>query len=242
MPSPNIIAASLARSTANCAVVVLGNSIALYNPPIRVAEEFAMLDVISGGRLVAGFPVGSSMDTNYCYGATPATLRDKYVEAHNLIIKAWTETEPFHFNGKYTQLRYVTPGQADPEAAPAGGGARRGQHRDVEGGHRTGLHVLLPELLRLQARRAGPRRLLDTVDELGVERNPYRAGFLQLVAVANSEAEAEELYWPTPSTSTTSACTSRRSSPRPPAIGPSPQSRRGSNRSSPRRLGTSARS
>ncbi len=44
-----------------------GNSIiALYNPPLRVAEEFAMLDVLSGGRLVAGFPVGTSMDTNYC--------------------------------------------------------------------------------------------------------------------------------------------------------------------------------
>ncbi|HYA34458.1 MAG TPA: LLM class flavin-dependent oxidoreductase, partial [Candidatus Binataceae bacterium] len=62
MPSPNIMAASLARRTRNANLVVLGNSIALYNPPIRVAEEFAMLDVISGGRLIAGFPVGTSMD------------------------------------------------------------------------------------------------------------------------------------------------------------------------------------
>jgi alkanesulfonate monooxygenase SsuD/methylene tetrahydromethanopterin reductase-like flavin-dependent oxidoreductase (luciferase family) len=68
MPSPNIIAASLARRTDDVALVVLGASIALYNPPLRVAEEFAMLDCISGGRLVAGFPVGTSMDTNYCYG------------------------------------------------------------------------------------------------------------------------------------------------------------------------------
>ena len=75
MPSPNIIAAGLARRTSKAALVVLGNSIALYNPPIRVAEEFAMLDVISGGRLVAGFPVGTSMDTNFAYGMTPATLR-----------------------------------------------------------------------------------------------------------------------------------------------------------------------
>jgi alkanesulfonate monooxygenase SsuD/methylene tetrahydromethanopterin reductase-like flavin-dependent oxidoreductase (luciferase family) len=59
MPSPNIIAASLARRTSSSAICVIGNSIALYNPPIRVAEEFAMLDVISGGRLVAGFPVGT---------------------------------------------------------------------------------------------------------------------------------------------------------------------------------------
>ena len=59
MPSPNIIAAGLARRTSKAALCVMGNSIALYNPPIRVAEEFAMLDVISGGRLIAGFPVGT---------------------------------------------------------------------------------------------------------------------------------------------------------------------------------------
>jgi len=75
MPSPNIMLACLARRTTQAALVVLGNSIALYNPPLRVAEEMAMLDVISGGRFVAGFPVGSSMDTNFAYGQTPATLR-----------------------------------------------------------------------------------------------------------------------------------------------------------------------
>jgi alkanesulfonate monooxygenase SsuD/methylene tetrahydromethanopterin reductase-like flavin-dependent oxidoreductase (luciferase family) len=59
MPSPCLMAAALARRTSRAALVVLGSSIALYDPPIRVAEEFAMLDVISGGRLVAGFPVGT---------------------------------------------------------------------------------------------------------------------------------------------------------------------------------------
>jgi len=80
MPSPNLMASTLARRTKRAAIVVMGNSLALYNPPIRVAEEFAMLDVLSGGRLVAGFPVGTSMDTNYCYGQTPTTLREKYTE------------------------------------------------------------------------------------------------------------------------------------------------------------------
>jgi hypothetical protein len=56
MPSPNLIAAGLARRTSQAAICVIGNSIALYNPPVRVAEEFAMLDVISGGRLVGGWP------------------------------------------------------------------------------------------------------------------------------------------------------------------------------------------
>jgi alkanesulfonate monooxygenase SsuD/methylene tetrahydromethanopterin reductase-like flavin-dependent oxidoreductase (luciferase family) len=93
MPSPNLIAAGLARRTSRAAICVIGNSIAGYNPPIRVAEEFAMLDVISGGRLVAGFPVGTPMDTNFCYGQIPALTRDKYQEAHDMIMKAWAEDE-----------------------------------------------------------------------------------------------------------------------------------------------------
>src|SRR6187551_2829152 len=107
MPSPNIIAAGLARRTKDAAIIVLGNSIALYNPPVRVAEEFAMLDVISGGRLVAGFPVGSSQDVNFAYGMNSATFRDRYYEAERLIIEAWTNPEVFAFDGKYNQIRYV---------------------------------------------------------------------------------------------------------------------------------------
>src|SRR6267143_1805850 len=106
MPSPNLIAATLARRTSRAALCVIGNSIASYNPPIRVAEEFAMLDVISGGRLVAGFPVGSSPDTNYTYGMNPATLRDRYYEAECLILQAWTNPDGFTFGAKNTQRRY----------------------------------------------------------------------------------------------------------------------------------------
>src|SRR5690242_3068928 len=107
MPSPNLMVAALARRTNKAKLVVMGDSVALYDPPIRVAEETAMLDVLSGGRLVAGFPVGTPMDTAYCYGQTPATLREKYREGVELILRAWQEPGPFSFNGKYTQLRYV---------------------------------------------------------------------------------------------------------------------------------------
>ena len=108
MPSPNLIASVLSRSTSRAALVVLGNSLALYQPPLRVAEEMAMLDLMSGGRLVAGFPVGTSMDTTFSYGQVPITLREKHTEAHDLIMKAWSEREPFIFNGKYNKLRYVS--------------------------------------------------------------------------------------------------------------------------------------
>ena len=44
MPSPNLVASILARTTRNAALVIMGNLLALYNPPVRIAEEIAMLD------------------------------------------------------------------------------------------------------------------------------------------------------------------------------------------------------
>ena len=197
MPSPNIMAATLARRTQNAAIVVLGNSIALYNPPIRVAEEFAMLDVISGGRLIAGFPVGSSMDTNYAYGQTPAQLREKYFEAHDLIKQAWTRQDTFAFNGKFTQLRYVNlwprPLQKPhpPIWIPGGG--------SVETWEWTTEHDYVYCYLSYFGHKHG-KRVMDgfwkRVEEINGNTNPYRAGFLQLVAVADSDEQAEEIYGP----------------------------------------------
>ena len=86
---------------------MLGNSVALYNPPLRVAEEMAMLDLLSRGRLISGFPVGTSMDTAYAYSVNPGILRDKYLEGIELVLRAWQATKPFAFNGRFTQMRYV---------------------------------------------------------------------------------------------------------------------------------------
>ena len=128
MPSPNLIASSLARRTTDTAICVMGNSLALYNPPTRVAEEFAMIDCISGGRLIAGFPVGSPMDTCYAYGQNPSLLRERYYEAHDLVKRAWTEKDTFAFSGRFNQQRYVNiwprPIQNDPHPPiwiPGGG-------------------------------------------------------------------------------------------------------------------------
>ena len=195
VPSPNLMAATLARRTKNAALVVLGNSIALYNPPIRVAEEFAMLDVISGGRLVAGFPLGTAMDTNYAYGQVPVTLRDKYHEAHDLIIKAWTDPEPFAWNGKYTQLRYVNtwpkPVQKPhPPIWVPGGSSPETWDWVVDMDY---LYAHLSLSGHASARRT-INHYYELVDKAGKERNPYRVGMTQACFVADSDDEAEELY------------------------------------------------
>jgi alkanesulfonate monooxygenase SsuD/methylene tetrahydromethanopterin reductase-like flavin-dependent oxidoreductase (luciferase family) len=195
MPSPNLMAATLARNTSDAAIVVMGNSLALYNPPVRVAEEMAMIDVISGGRLVAGFPVGTPMDTCFAYGVDPATLRERYHEAHDLIMRAWTSAEPFTFNGTYTKLRYVNPWprpvqQPHPPVWIPGGGSIDTWEWCAE----TGYNYSYLSYFGYLAGKATMDGFWAKMAELGKEPNPYQAGFIQFVGLADTDEEAVELY------------------------------------------------
>ena len=108
MPSPNVIAGALTQRTHRCKIAVIGNALPMYNPPLRVAEEFAMLDVISGGRLIAGLVVGGGPEY-FAYGVDPTTAREKFREALELVLKAWTHPGPFLWNSKHYFFRYVNP-------------------------------------------------------------------------------------------------------------------------------------
>jgi alkanesulfonate monooxygenase SsuD/methylene tetrahydromethanopterin reductase-like flavin-dependent oxidoreductase (luciferase family) len=108
MPSPNLMAAALTQRTRRCRIAVIGNALPLYNPPLRVAEEFAMLDVLSGGRLNAGMVIGGGPEY-FSYNIDPTTAREKFREALDLIVKAWTEPGPFLWNSKHYFFRYVNP-------------------------------------------------------------------------------------------------------------------------------------
>ena len=195
MPSPNLIASTLARRTTDTAICVMGNSLALYNPPTRVAEEFAMLDCISGGRLIAGFPVGTPMDTCYAYGQNPSMLRARYLEAHDLVMRAWTEPEPFTFNGRFNQQRYVNiwprpVQQPHPPVWVPGGGS-------VETWHWCAEMDYVYSYLSYYGYKAGEATMKGfwaEMERLGKDRNPYRAGFLQFVGVAETHEEALKLY------------------------------------------------
>jgi alkanesulfonate monooxygenase SsuD/methylene tetrahydromethanopterin reductase-like flavin-dependent oxidoreductase (luciferase family) len=195
MPSPNLIASSLARRTTDTALCVLGNSLALYNPPTRVAEEFAMIDVISGGRLIAGFPVGSPMDTCYAYGQNPSMLRERYLEAHDLVVKAWTEPETFAFNGRFNQQRYVNiwprpVQQPHPPIWIPGGGSVETWRWCARMDH---VYCYL-SYYGYKAGQATMDGFWAEMDRLGKDRNPYHSGFLQFVGVAESREEAYRIY------------------------------------------------
>jgi alkanesulfonate monooxygenase SsuD/methylene tetrahydromethanopterin reductase-like flavin-dependent oxidoreductase (luciferase family) len=106
MPSPNIMAAALARRTHNAQVMVLGNAIGIRGNPLRVAEEIAMLDHLTDGRLVSGFVRGIGWEY-FAHSVNPTRSRDRFNEAHDLIVKAWTSEEPFQWIGANYEYRYV---------------------------------------------------------------------------------------------------------------------------------------
>jgi len=195
MPSPNLIASALSRRTTDTALCVMGNSLALYNPPTRVAEEFAMIDCISGGRLIAGFPVGTPMDTCFAFGQNPSMLRERYYEAHDLVLRAWTEQDTFAFNGRFNQQRYVNiwPRPVQKPHPPIwipGGGSVETWRWCAEMDH---VYAYL-SYFGYQAGQATMDGFWAEMDRLGKDRNPYRAGFLQFVGVAESREEAYRLY------------------------------------------------
>jgi len=104
----NISAAALIRRTQRAKILLLGNPLPHRENPLRVAEEVAMLDVISGGRIISGFVRGVGSEIHPA-NTNPAQNRERFEEAHDLIIKAWTTHEVFHWEGKHFHFRYANP-------------------------------------------------------------------------------------------------------------------------------------
>jgi len=92
MANPSLMGSVLARGTQgqNIALIQLGSTLPSTTPPTRIAEEYGMLDCISGGRLIAGFPVGLPSDATMSNGVIPVEQRERYREALDLVLKAWS--------------------------------------------------------------------------------------------------------------------------------------------------------
>ena len=166
-----------ATNGSNVAIVQMGATLPTTNPPIRVAEEYAMLDCISGGRLVAGMPLGSPMDVNFCYGITPIEHRERYYEALALTLKAWQAREIFAWNGRYYQLADGQPvAAADPAAASAGMGTGHRQPQHVGLRRRQRCLLLLPQLFRREGSEVDDAALLAGGLGQGTRTEPIPGG------------------------------------------------------------------
>lgn len=107
----NIIATHLVhmvKKKPKARIICLGNPLPIMENPVRTAEELAMIDLISGGRLVSGFIRGGAVES-VAANVNPTYNRERLEEAHDLIVKTWTTPGPFRWEGKHYQIRVVNP-------------------------------------------------------------------------------------------------------------------------------------
>jgi alkanesulfonate monooxygenase SsuD/methylene tetrahydromethanopterin reductase-like flavin-dependent oxidoreductase (luciferase family) len=199
MPNPNIVAGALAYLTEAenlpVAIYPMGRSLGKTREPVKVAEEYAMIDVMSGGRLVAGFPVGLSYDASINNGIPPIEVRGRFNENLELVLRSWRDQIPFAFNGKHSQYPQVNiwprPLQDQPPVWLTGLGNPATMQLVLESGF--GFNFFGFAGSKLTAQRIFPR-FWELAEQSNIARNPFRVGFLQNIAVADTDAEAERLY------------------------------------------------
>jgi alkanesulfonate monooxygenase SsuD/methylene tetrahydromethanopterin reductase-like flavin-dependent oxidoreductase (luciferase family) len=99
--------AILARETKRARLLALGMPLANRAEPVRIAEEFAMLDVISRGRIEMGFVRGVPYEIAPS-NSNPADMTERFWEAHDLILKALSARDgPFNWEGRHFHYRQV---------------------------------------------------------------------------------------------------------------------------------------
>lgn len=106
MPSPVVTAAALSRRVKTAKIAILGSAFCLRDNPLTLAEEHAMIDCITGGRLITGFVRGVGAEY-FSTGTNPVWSLERHQEAHDLVIQAWTRPGPFAFEGKHYHYEYV---------------------------------------------------------------------------------------------------------------------------------------
>ena len=196
--SINITGTVLAKITRRSKILMLGNPLPVVDNPLRLAEELAMIDCISRGRLISGFVRGGGVES-LANNVNPVYNRERFEEAHDLIVAAWTRPGPFRWDGKHFQYRVVNPwalplqkphppimvpGTASPETV-----IWAAQHRYPY----VVLGSSLEQTKELIAIYQG------TAKEEGYEMQPEHVGYLIRIFVADSEekaqAEGHNFFW-----------------------------------------------
>ncbi len=188
----NVEAAILARQTQKAKIIILGNILPIWDDPLMLAEELAMIDMISRGRLVSGFVRGGGRES-VAHNSPPHHNRERFEEAHDFILKTWTTPGPFRWEGKHYHYRYVNP-WAKPFQQP---------HPQIwipstmsvetvkwTAQHRYPLVLLATSL---EPTRDAFQLYHDTAAEIGYESGTQNVAYMFKVHVDETEEKADEV-------------------------------------------------
>ena len=188
----NVGASILARITKKAKIIILGNVLPIWDDPLWLAEQLAMIDMISHGRLVSGFVRGGGRES-FAHNSPPHFNRERFQEAHDFLIKAWTTPGPWRWEGKHYHYRYVNP-WARPLQQP---------HPPIwipstvsvetvkwTAEHRYPLVLLAT---KLEPTKDAFQLYHDTAKDLGYESGSQNVAYLWKVHVDETEEKAEEV-------------------------------------------------
>ena len=188
----NIEAGILARVTKRAKIVLLGNILPIWDDPLWLVEQLAIIDMISRGRLVSGWVRGTGRES-VAHNAPPPYNWERFQEAHDFIVKAWTEPGPFRWEGKHYHYRYVNP-WARPFQKP---------HPPIwlpgvvsRDSLRWAAKNRIPYIMlatKLEPTRQAFQLYHDSAEEFGYESGPQNIGYLWKVHVDETEELAEEV-------------------------------------------------
>ena len=188
-PNANVFAAALSQVVRRAKIAVLGPLVSMNNP-VRIAEELAMLDQLSGGRLVVLFLRGTPNEF-LAYGANPDETRARTQEASLLITKALTELQPFGWEGRFYRFRTVSvwPGPIQKPHPPLYYSGNSLESATFAAAHHLGLGVsFYPAHVTAQMTGHYKQECRKHGWEPTSEQILYRA----FVAVGENEAEAAD--------------------------------------------------
>jgi alkanesulfonate monooxygenase SsuD/methylene tetrahydromethanopterin reductase-like flavin-dependent oxidoreductase (luciferase family) len=187
----NVEAAILARITQRAKIVLLGNILPIWDDPLWLVEQLAMIDMISRGRLVSGWVRGTGRES-VAHNAPPAYNWERFQEAHDLVVKAWTTPGPFRWEGKHFHYRYVNPWarpyqQPHPPIWLPGVISRDSLIWAAQ--HRYPYIMLATQPVPTKE---SFQLYYDTAAELGYEAGPQNIGYLWKVHVDETEELADQ--------------------------------------------------
>jgi alkanesulfonate monooxygenase SsuD/methylene tetrahydromethanopterin reductase-like flavin-dependent oxidoreductase (luciferase family) len=192
-PSPIVAAANVAALVGNIKIALLGPIVPQANP-VRLAEELAMVDTMAGGRLIVGLLRGTTNEV-LTYDLNPAEARERTDEGMELILKAWTEPQPFGWQGRYFKYRTVSiwPRPLQQPHPPTYALGTSAESCEFAARHRLGLGVSYGSF---EAMAKSARYYRERCAEYGWQPGPdhivYRANMLLAESDARAEARFED--------------------------------------------------
>ena len=161
--NPCVIAALAAERTKNIRIGT-GVSLLPLQHPIVMAEQFAMLDVLSGGRLEYGVGRGYLMQEYDWLKVPIAESHGRYREAAEFIVKAWTERGPIDFHGEHFDIEgykcFPAPVQQHPPIYASASGTLASFEWAASKGFNLGTALFVPDREAVRENIAHYRRLL----------------------------------------------------------------------------------